>query len=778
MYIEGYLYLKCHTDDRGRDHWKCTRHCKEIDVEKCVARAMTRASRKGKHIVLRGPEKSKHNHQPASEELDEAMNLAKKKWDPESRRIDGPTLNQVIDNLQQSDTQSKTPSNSEQKQSSPQPLTNQDEILHQSVRDKSIIQQPTTRSKPLSALGQERSTLQLTINPNKVRDLSGHAIPILRRHIIQGKLIPNFSEKKVKKVKTLQQSSIQVVPLSQIDQMTAIAHHPKIQIKLLSNSSGTLKLLVQRFVPKNQPHSILTQDTKTQKSIDEVESNQSSQMIVSTPQQPENQDITKAQQFVVDNKFSQSCQLNVGTPQQTENQDNELSSSPERVDSSAYTKDKFGLGPSLVKASAQPADQDESASAQPWVFGQLIGKRLFVNGHVYMSYHKEQGRTYWECTRCRNRPEFEKCNARAVTIRSSNGDPIIVRGPNESKHNHPPVQSEINEAISLASEMRDQKRHQKFERPLADHKERVSDNESLPKSNHVDSIVHQPDPQQTIFSGPKEVVTILEPTIKDNPLSEPLYESNKKTSDLQPSMIHDKPSSNQVKNALQQSKGDRDKVSEKNKFEEFVMNPDKYRQFLSKFSENSVLDRNHIMEALRSIYKTERSRMYAYAIILENRETFARDHEAFQKNPNIELHALGEPQNPDEMTSEAVLEKATSDVTNIQDEGTKISDKTTSETQETVNSGLKTSKAGETTQKDAGGSNMIIPPMSAAIPIQEYLASITSSMNSVIDLSGNEMELQKEIELIDITGDIDTEFEDYSKQGLCDGGMVYESIEE
>ena len=63
---------------------------------------------------------------------------------------------------------------------------------------------------------------------------------------------------------------------------------------------------------------------------------------------------------------------------------------------------------------------------------QIVGNKLFINGYIY--YHSKY-RTQWECVRLR----AGECKTRAVTNNPAEGEELVViRGPSESPHAHPP----------------------------------------------------------------------------------------------------------------------------------------------------------------------------------------------------------------------------------------------------------------------------------------------------------------------------------------------------
>lgn len=67
---------------------------------------------------------------------------------------------------------------------------------------------------------------------------------------------------------------------------------------------------------------------------------------------------------------------------------------------------------------------------------EIVGKKLLLGGFIYVrSKQSTNGNFYWDCQKVRR----GECKARAIT-RTSAAGLIIVKGPEESKHEHPPNQ--------------------------------------------------------------------------------------------------------------------------------------------------------------------------------------------------------------------------------------------------------------------------------------------------------------------------------------------------
>lgn len=70
----------------------------------------------------------------------------------------------------------------------------------------------------------------------------------------------------------------------------------------------------------------------------------------------------------------------------------------------------------------------------------IIGKKLLVDGYVYLRSSVTEEKIYWDCNRVRN----GHCTARAITNNPTlPTDVIVLKGPSESKHTHAPNQEEV-----------------------------------------------------------------------------------------------------------------------------------------------------------------------------------------------------------------------------------------------------------------------------------------------------------------------------------------------
>ncbi|KAJ8665031.1 hypothetical protein QAD02_006693 [Eretmocerus hayati] len=132
---------------------------------------------------------------------------------------------------------------------------------------------------------------------------------------------------------------------------------------------------------------------------------------------------------------------------------------------------------------------------QPKSIGRLIGARLYISGYIYTKNHSDKRRrTHWECTRCRKKVESEKCRARAMTLESPEGKPIVLRGPKESKHNHESTRAEVEEAEALAKKRQEPQWKQA----------------AKSTSEFVKATLHRPDPQEKPVSETNEKINRID----------------------------------------------------------------------------------------------------------------------------------------------------------------------------------------------------------------------------------------------------------------------------
>ena len=69
---------------------------------------------------------------------------------------------------------------------------------------------------------------------------------------------------------------------------------------------------------------------------------------------------------------------------------------------------------------------------------QVYDKKLTIDGFLYLRSKSKKDKTYWDCKRLR----LKECKARAITGEFASGDIMVLKGPRESPHSHPPNREE------------------------------------------------------------------------------------------------------------------------------------------------------------------------------------------------------------------------------------------------------------------------------------------------------------------------------------------------
>ncbi|KAJ8680278.1 hypothetical protein QAD02_016065 [Eretmocerus hayati] len=76
----------------------------------------------------------------------------------------------------------------------------------------------------------------------------------------------------------------------------------------------------------------------------------------------------------------------------------------------------------------------------------IEGKKLFIGGCIYVRSRSASGKTYWDCERVR-RGEYK---VRAITRQGAAGL-VVLEGPEQSAHIHPPDQEASNQRYSVSA---------------------------------------------------------------------------------------------------------------------------------------------------------------------------------------------------------------------------------------------------------------------------------------------------------------------------------------
>ncbi len=70
---------------------------------------------------------------------------------------------------------------------------------------------------------------------------------------------------------------------------------------------------------------------------------------------------------------------------------------------------------------------------------EIVGSKLIIDGFIYPCCRQCGIRTYWDCQKVK----VGECTARAITAAAATEEGIVViRGPAESSHTHPPSQEQ------------------------------------------------------------------------------------------------------------------------------------------------------------------------------------------------------------------------------------------------------------------------------------------------------------------------------------------------
>ena len=82
----------------------------------------------------------------------------------------------------------------------------------------------------------------------------------------------------------------------------------------------------------------------------------------------------------------------------------------------------------------------------------VIGKKLQIDGYMYVRSREAKSKIYWDCRRVRS----GECKARAITTAPrDDGSVTVLKGPKESEHTHPPNREEA-EAEKFVEELKEE----------------------------------------------------------------------------------------------------------------------------------------------------------------------------------------------------------------------------------------------------------------------------------------------------------------------------------
>ncbi|KAJ8665040.1 hypothetical protein QAD02_006702 [Eretmocerus hayati] len=601
LFINGYIYTKSQVDERGRSHWKCVRYCKEIEAEKCTSKAMTIDSPKAKQIVLRGPDKSKHNHSPSREELEEAMNLAKKNWNPKSIQRTGPSLKDAIAKIQQCSTTQYANSfrppgrirgrlnhrpkpNDKYRIGSDhvlkglkQPIltTLNHSIIPQEARLKSQEQVKAKSHRPNNENNNRCPERESTQNTTKKPDAKNESVTVAAKDSTEpalqstAKLIGNklcisgfvyygcsagdLTRREKTYWKCARNNYKKQSKYERCSARAVTCYSP----------NGSLKVLKGPKESKHNHH----QPSKTE--LDGILARWARRKRKSKKKQLDrlHLDQTRSncvEQITQDKNFSALIE-------------NESSSSSEQgtITSLDRSNDQNDLSESCRTETRQPNSEDNTvtdctcpgsgATNHRKMVVRQIGKRLYIDGYMYGKVTKTNKGTDWICRRFHNTNVTPKCEATARTIvRSPIEISFISGGPLESKHNHPPMTEEVEDAELLARFCGGENFTYQF----------VSRADS---SMEIQDIIRKP--------------------------------------------------------CLQ----DKNEIGSNSEATDFSCNLEslRYRRFLIEFSEKPIFGKNSIIRALNASHDSRYNLQTAYDIIMKNREKIMKDLKNLKNDPRI-----------------------------------------------------------------------------------------------------------------------------------------------
>ena len=119
---------------------------------------------------------------------------------------------------------------------------------------------------------------------------------------------------------------------------------------------------------------------------------------------------------------------------------------------------------------------------------EIVDKKLLIDGYTCYKARAEKGKIYWAC----RRGKAKECAARAITLeRVVDGNIEVIKGPNESKHSHPPNREETAAEKIIAQ----------IKRKAAEHPEQRPAQLLRTELQGVPSGVLSQLPEQTALSG-------------------------------------------------------------------------------------------------------------------------------------------------------------------------------------------------------------------------------------------------------------------------------------
>ncbi|KAJ8665096.1 hypothetical protein QAD02_006758 [Eretmocerus hayati] len=233
----------------------------------------------------------------------------------------------------------------------------------------------------------------------------------------------------------------------------------------------------------------------------------------------------------------------------------------------------------------------------------LIGKRLYIDGYIYINAGRYGRRVKWECKRYRK----TGCPGRASTSDPySNKDIILYKGPDESKHNHPPSPAELEDSEILAK--------------ISSTDEKSKSKLPVRSSSRVNAKMCHSFSEDYQSSSFDEVANFASADTRSHSQSQHLKGSR---------------ASDQTRVSRRSRKPERMGFLTR-----LLTKHSMYRKFLMKFLDKPIFDRHSVIEALKVIYSSKHGCLTAYGTVLENRKKIERDIETLKINPNAPITAL------------------------------------------------------------------------------------------------------------------------------------------
>ncbi|KAJ8665077.1 hypothetical protein QAD02_006739 [Eretmocerus hayati] len=550
LYIDGFLYGK-NIDKHGKIYWRCRRN-HEL---KCPARAITSdPSKKKKLVVYKGPKESEHNHGTISWEIEAVEKMA----DIVQRRVESQMHGVAL-----------SPSNSDT------------EIEPKSKSSCSTFEK--TEKMGINTAGWTRSdevhlALSLSV-PGSSREYKTEKEVRSVRLIGKRLCIDNF-------IYTKQENRTE---LSWVCRRYRTSNCPARAIT--SDPSGGEKLIVYKG-PNESKHN-------HKASLAEIKE---AELAAKFPRTSGRKPKLKDEIQIPSKPNSEAKKV-----QQARQQDYEpdvrsyVVTKMEGIESESNSESKQPIR-LTVRKKIYLYDSDQNHDSSP---PRLIGKRIYIDGYMYVSKSYDDRRINWECRRYRT--STGECPAKARTSNPLNGAKLIVfRGPEDSHHNHPPDPAEVKESEDLAA----------YEPKKSKNKSKASESSDQNLIGEKNDVMNVKDELNCTDAAKKKEKLLLTGRFK-------------------------------------KAKGCGRRV--------LLSDPTIYREFLLQFSKRPKFKKKYITRALKPLYKSKRAQLMAHSNILENQLKVAQDLDALNNDPNAFITALNCNNSPldgeDHLMNETVVKE-------------------------------------------------------------------------------------------------------------------------